>query len=88
MNSYDLYEEAVKRLPAEHISHHESDLYIKVTPDSRVLVEACCKGLVSEFGKNSDCIKTFRSIHPDDKGALWYEIPFHYTPFWKERGCK
>ncbi len=39
MNPNTFYDEAVRRLPAAHIDHHESDLYIKVTPDSMKLVE-------------------------------------------------
>lgn len=88
MNGLELYQEAVKRLPAGHIDHHASDLYIKVTPDSRLLVEAYRKEIIAERGTRADNITTFRSIHPDDKGALWYELPFHYAPFWKERGCQ
>ena len=88
MKPYELYEEAVKRLPPHHIDSHESDLYIKVTPESRELVETYRKGIIAERGAYADTITTFRSIHPDDKGALWYELPFHCTPYWAERGCK
>ena len=85
MKCYDLYEEAVEQLPPEHIDNWQSDLYIKVTPESRAIVEEYRKGIIAERGAYADHIKTFRSIHPDDKGALWYEIPFHYTPYWAER---
>jgi hypothetical protein len=88
MNGLGLYEEALKHLPAEHIDYHESDLYIKVTDESRKLVEAYRQILIAEYGTDISNITTFRSIHPDDKDSLWYEIPFHYTPFWKERGCQ
>ena len=88
MKCYDVYGEAVKRLPPGHIDHHDSDLYIKVTPESRLLVEEYRKKIIEERGAYADTITTFRSIHPDDKDALWYEIPFHYTPYWDKRGCK
>ena len=88
MKFYDVYEEAVKRLPSTHIDHHASDLYIKVTPESRLLVEEYRKSFIKERGAYADHITTFRSIHPNDKGALWYEIPFHYTPYLAEMGCK
>ena len=88
MKCYDLYEEAVKRLPSSHIDHYRSDLFIKVTPESRLLVEGYRKGVIAERGAYADTITTFRSMHPDDKDALWYEIPFHYSPYWAERGRK
>lgn len=51
------------------IDHHESDLYVKVTPQSRTIIERHCKfsPLPREF--TSD-------------GVAWWEVPFAYEPFW------
>ena len=57
-----------KVLPASDIDHHYSDLYCKVTPETRALVAqlpAC--GLV----------ETFRD---QVTGELWFDIPFCYNP--------
>jgi hypothetical protein len=87
MLNFDLYTEAVKRLPIKHIDSHESDLYIKLTNKSKLLVDKYRKTLIKEYGRFADTITTFKSNRPEENGALWYEIPFHYTPFWTERGC-
>lgn len=52
------------------ISHHESDLYVKVTPESRAIVEDY------EFRCN---VTAFRSRVD---GELWYDVPFAFDPFW------
>ena len=68
----DIFKEARKILPVEQIDHHESDLYIMVTPESRKLVNDY------EFKGN---VKTFVSaIAPH---VLWFDIPFAYTPYWE-----
>ncbi len=54
-------------VPEADIDHHDSDLYVKVTPLSR-------KWLDSYKFKNN--VTTFRSnIEPHD---LWYDVPFGY----------
>lgn len=59
------------------IDHHESDLYVKVTPESRKIVDAY------EFRCN---VTTFRSRID---GTTWYDIPFAFDPFWiKASGAK
>lgn len=69
----NIYEEALKIIPPEEIGHHESDLYIKVSPESRKLVDNY------EFKSN---VQTFVSaIAPH---VLWFDIPFAYTPYWNE----
>jgi hypothetical protein len=52
------------------LDHHATDLYAKVTPASRAIVEAY------EFRNN---VKTFTS---QIDGELWYDIPFAYEPEW------
>ena len=67
----NIYEEAKKVLPPEEIDHHSTDLYIKVTPKSRLLVKQYdFKNLVTVFNSQ---IEPF---------GLWYDIPFAYTPGW------
>ena len=76
INPGNIYEYAVKRLPAEDIDHHESDLYIRKTPESTALINKM---------KYKDCglLTTFRSnIAPHD---TWYELPFCYTPDWRTK---
>ena len=76
INPGNIYEYAVKLLPAEDIDHHESDLYIRKTPESTALINKM------QY-KNSGLLSTFRSnIEPHD---IWYELPFCYTPVWQER---
>lgn len=72
-----IYEKAVERMHPSEIDHHASDLYLKVNSVSQKLVEEYPSAYVS----------TFKSIHEKDKGALWYDIAFAYTPFWQERDC-
>lgn len=55
------------------IDSHESDLYAKVTDESREIVrEYPFKGNVRVFKSEVD-------------GTLWYDIPFAYTPWWEKR---
>lgn len=64
----DIYEEVV-RLGLEH-GNHESDLLVKVTPESKKLVDAYeFKCNVTTFYNTDDC-------------SRWYDIPFAYDPFW------
>jgi hypothetical protein len=66
-----IYDKAVSNLPARDIDHHRSDLYLRVTPASTVLVnEYEFKNQVTTFKDNIEHV-------------LWYDIPFAY-PF--ERG--
>lgn len=75
-----LYEKAVVALPAEHIDHHASDLYLKVTPESKALLQEWIRENGFEnAAKGRFLFNTFRS-HLD--GALWYDIAFQYTPYW------
>lgn len=64
----------MKVMKPNEIDHHCSDLYLKVTEESDKLIENYeFRGLVT----------TFKSIRPDDKGSLWYDIPFGYIPEWQ-----
>lgn len=53
------------------IGNHESDLYVKVTPESRCIVD------VYEYKKQ---VTTFHF-----RGELWFNIPFAFDPFWDKK---
>lgn len=63
----NIHELAAERMRPEEIDHHESDLYLKVTPVSRELVaQYDYKNLVTMFISNIDRVP-------------WYEIPCAWT---------
>ena len=65
----EIYDLAVKELPAEDIDHHATDLYLRKTDKSTALVDRL---------ENKAMLSTFISnIEPHD---TWYELPFCY-PF-------
>ena len=66
----DIYNAALRALPASDIDHHETDLYLKVSKKS--------DALVADYEYRGNVVH-FRS--PLD-GCLWYDIPFAYTPEW------
>ena len=49
---------------------HYSDLYARVTPESKAIVEKY---------EHRPSVRTFRS---QIDGHLWYYIPFAYEPYW------
>ena len=62
----------VKELGIEY-DKHESDLYIPMTPITTKLVkEYEHKENVTKFISNSD-------------GLVWYDIPFAFDDFWKNK---
>ena len=64
----DIHAELMKVLNPREIDHHCSDLYCKVTPASRAIIDRYqFKNLVTTFIDNID-------------HELWYEIPFSYNP--------
>ena len=70
LNPADIYTIAVDTLPATDIDHYETDLYIRVTPASRELINRLNnKALVSTF------------VDQIEK-TLWFELPFCYLPGW------
>lgn len=63
----NIHELATEQMNLADIDHHDSDLYLKVTPVSRELVQQYdYKNLVTTFIDNIDHV-------------LWYEIPFAWT---------
>jgi hypothetical protein len=65
------------------IDSHESDLYVKSDKVSRPIIAAAVKDR-----RLATKPTLFQSTHPEDRGAFWYEIPFAYTPFWRNRGLE
>ena len=55
------------------LDNHESDLYAKVTDDSRAII--------AKYAYRTN-VRIFRS---QIDGTLWYDIPFAYAPWWKRR---
>lgn len=53
-------------------ANHESDLYVKDTPEARAIIE----------GHGEFKIKPFTA---DDGSGTWIEIPFQYDPFWASK---
>lgn len=66
----NIYAAALATLPAEDIDHHYSDLYLKRTPAAEALVARL---------DNKALISTFR----DPGGAVWYDLPFCFIPYWE-----
>ncbi len=76
MNIYDQLKAA-----GAQIDNHESDLYVKADDVSRPIIEAArTKG--DPAAKNAT---TFRNQRPEEKGQIWYDIPFAYSPWWEAR---
>lgn len=59
--------------------HHESDLYVKDTPEARAILMTHdkkpgtwgCPGFTSAID-----------------GTRWLDVPFCYDPYWEKRGAK
>ncbi len=68
--------------PAEEMDHHESDLYVYVTPLTTRVVESWCKA--HGYSPDWHC-PTFRD---QITGRLMYDIAFQYIPYWEERSEK
>lgn len=54
------------------VDHHESDLYVPVTPESTAILRRY-PGL------------SHSSFTHQRTATRWYEIPFMYTPWWGAR---
>ena len=59
------------------IEHHETDLYVPVNEQTTAIL--------GNYPLAESIATKFRSDHPDDKGTLWYDIPFAYLPGWPKR---
>ena len=57
------------------VDNHESDLYVKKTPEVDSLLQEYPDIRGTTFRSQSD-------------GEIWYDLPFQYDPWWKARGCR
>jgi hypothetical protein len=83
-----IYEE-VKKLGVE-VSHWQSDLYIPITPETRLLIARYkSRGNVTTFTEfelpvHKACVSCGRVSTKRIPIRAWYEIPFAYQPFWDD----
>ena len=54
------------------IEHHESDLYVPVTTETRAIVHAYA-------------FRTNVHVFCSSDGTLWYDIPFAFNPYWENK---
>jgi hypothetical protein len=82
----NIYEEA-KKLGVT-IDHHESDLYIPVTPETRALIARYkSRSNVTWFNEMTmpdkrPCALCGKVSNKQKFIRAWYDIPFAYQPFW------
>lgn len=75
MKEKTLFEEIrERRIP---YSHYESDLYIPITPETRALMDD------PMFETHRVNRKAFNNRRLG--GALWWDVPFAYDPWWEAR---
>ena len=71
--------------PKDKIHHHNSDLYVYVTPLTTKILEDWC----ITNGWNSELIKKksflFSVFKDNITGAKMYDIAFQYLPWWNEK---
>jgi hypothetical protein len=65
------------------VANHESDLYVEATAAAHYLIA----GAISR-GELRTIPQIFRSDDPADRGARFYDIPFAYAPFWRQREAR
>ena len=74
LNNNQLFNAIRKATTEDELDHHESDLYCKITPQTRE---------IAKQWKFADQVETFRD---QITGEMWFCFPFAYVPYWKERG--
>lgn len=65
--------------PQEDIDHHESDLYVYVTP----LTTRIIKEHFPDQGHKTIMVNKFKD---NVTGRYMYDIAFAYDPYWAEKG--
>jgi len=65
--------------PREEMDHHESDLYVYVTPLTTKIIEQWCRE--HEYDRAWHCPTFYDNI----TGRLMYDCAFQYSDWWKER---
>lgn len=67
----ELYDKIIKEVPKEHIDHHCSDLYVKVTFQTNKIIS------------NYENYKTVSIFKDNIDNEKWYEIPFCNFGSWE-----
>ena len=69
--------------PREDINHHDSDLYIYVTPLTTKVLKEWCKanGWKQKMVEEKSCV--FDVFTDQITGRKMYDIAFQYVPFWE-----
>ena len=71
LNPGDIYAAALEALPPQDIDHSGSDLYLRKTPAAKALIQRLTnRAMLSSF--------------TDSDGCAWYDLPFCFTPYWKD----
>lgn len=70
---YDALLRASRSCSSVELDHHESDLYVRWSPEALAIVREYC---------GPRMYSTFRS---DRDGLVWIECPFAWTPYWEAR---
>jgi len=77
-----LYQRLKAVMKPEDISNHESDLYVRYTPEAQAVIEQYKKehrlfgwGLCSFFTNQVE-------------GGRWIDIPFAYDPYWTAKSMR
>lgn len=62
------------------IDSHESDLYVKATPEARAIVQQYREenGLTNGWGLGGPFTSQI-------DGQVWIDLPFFYEPFWTKK---
>lgn len=74
-----LYERAIKALPADHIDHHESDLYLKATPEAEAIINEWLAD--NGFKSLKDSTLFVNRFRCNISGCMWFDIAFQYIPY-------
>lgn len=75
-NGMSIYEKMKTVVDKKDIDHHESDLYVPVTKETKAIIDQYpYKANVTTFVCNIT-------------GRKYYDIPFAYEPYWNEKIAK
>lgn len=55
--------------------HHESDLYVKATPEAARIIK--------EYGRENGSFCSISAFRDAVTGELWLDVAFMYAPFWE-----
>lgn len=84
MEQISFYEKLINSgYPVDKIGHHESDLYVEITPEVTALLEEwLAESGYEPIRKNEFLISRFRDAIT---GRMSYDIAFQYEPYWVEK---